>query len=273
MIYSINIDTIDQILLLSHCYQRSLVYNKSATSFIRIIGAEVICVVFLLDLVDVRLNFQGKTILDGISFDVQRGDFVGVLGSSGSGKTSLFRMINLLQSPTQGNIFYLGKDTLLYPPTELRKRIGYVFQKPYLFGSTIADNLMYPYQLLKQEPNLEEITGYLAKANLPKEIMTKKINELSGGEQQRIALIRSLLIKPNILLLDEFTASLDEENTRIVEELILSEHKEQKLTVLFISHNIAQAKRLAQKIIYLDKGKLSFYGSTDEYFAQKELQK
>ncbi|MDF2564387.1 MAG: Phosphate-transporting ATPase [Massilibacillus sp.] len=227
----------------------------------------------LLEASDIRLKFQSKTILDGLSFSIYAGDFVGVLGSSGSGKTSLFRILNLLQSATSGSVSYLGKDTLSYPPTQLRKRIGYVFQKPYLFGSTVEDNLTYPYQLLKRKPDFEEIANYLAKANLPEDILTKKTTEFSGGEQQRIALIRSLLIKPNILLLDEFTASLDEENTLIIEQLILDEHKKQSLSILFISHNLAQAKRLAKQIMYLDKGKITFYGSNDEYFAQKELQK
>jgi putative ABC transport system ATP-binding protein len=227
----------------------------------------------LLEASDIRLEFQSKTIIDGLSFSIYPGDLVGVLGSSGSGKTSLFRILNLLQSATSGSVSYLGKDTLSYEPTNLRKRIGYVFQKPYLFDSTVEDNLTYPYHLLKQKPDFAEIANYLAKANLPEDILAKKITEFSGGEQQRIALIRSLLIKPNILLLDEFTASLDEENTLIIEQLILDEHKEKNLTVLFISHNLAQAKRLAKQIMYLDKGKIAFYGSNDAYFAQKELQK
>ncbi|MBP2632012.1 MAG: Phosphate-transporting ATPase [Firmicutes bacterium] len=227
----------------------------------------------LLEASDIRLEFQSKTILDGLSFSIYPSDLVGVLGSSGSGKTSLFRILNLLQSATSGSVSYLGKDTSSYEPTQLRKRIGYVFQKPYLFGSTVEDNLTYPYHLLKQKPDFAEIENYLAKANLPKDILAKKITEFSGGEQQRIALIRSLLIKPNILLLDEFTASLDEENTLIIEQLILAEHKQQNLSILFISHNLAQAKRLAKQIMYLDKGKIAFYGSNDVYFAQKELQK
>ncbi|MDD4601375.1 putative iron export ATP-binding protein FetA [bioreactor metagenome] len=220
----------------------------------------------LLELVNIRLALQEKTILDELSFQVDSGDIIGLLGTSGSGKTSLFRMINLLQSPTQGTVLYRGKDTLTYQPTTLRREIGYVFQKTYLFGDTIKENLIYPYQLLKQEPDFQEITDYLAKANLPQDIITKKINELSGGEQQRIALIRSLLVKPHILLLDEVTASLDEENTLIIEKLILDQHQTRNVTILFISHNTQQAERLAQKILYLAKGRISFYGNKGEFF-------
>lgn len=226
----------------------------------------------LLELVDIRLEMQEKTVLDGISCQVNSGDIIGVIGTSGSGKTSLFRIINLLQSPTHGTVYYQGKDTLTYPPTTLRREIGYVFQKTYLFGSTIKDNLTYPYQLLQQKPDFQEIAEYLDKANLPESVITKKINELSGGEQQRIALIRSLLIKPNILLLDEVTASLDEDNTLIIEKLICDQNKDRNVTILFIAHNTRQAERLAKKILYLAKGKVSFYGSKDEYFTQKEPQ-
>jgi putative ABC transport system ATP-binding protein len=233
---------------------------------------EVIIMMPLLELVDVKLEMLGKPILDGISFRVNSGDVIGVMGSSGSGKTSTFRIINLLQSPTQGTVFYQSKDTLTYPPTTLRREIGYVFQKTYLFGSTIMENLTYPYQLLQQKPNFQEITDYLNQANLPENIVTKKINELSGGEQQRIALIRSLLIKPKILLLDEVTASLDEENTVIIEKLIRDQNENKNVTILFISHNTKQAERLAQKILYLEKGKVSYYGSKNEYFIEKELQ-
>jgi ABC-type multidrug transport system ATPase subunit len=91
-----------------------------------------------------------------------------------------------------------------------------------------------------------------------------------GGEQQRVALIRSLLVKPRILLLDEVTASLDEENTVVIEQLILEQNQDRNVTVLFISHNTGQARRLAHKILHLAKGKMLFYGSKDEFFGAKE---
>ena len=96
----------------------------------------------LLDVVDLKLEFKGVPVLTGLSFQVYQKDCIGLLGSSGSGKTSLFRILNLLQSPSQGKVMYLDRDTLSYSPVSLRKRIGYVMQKPHLFEDTVIDNLL-----------------------------------------------------------------------------------------------------------------------------------
>lgn len=207
-----------------------------------------------------------QTILSNISFCVQAGDSIGVMGPSGSGKSSLFRLLNLLSSPTQGQILYKNKNLQDYIPTQLRRNIGYILQKPYLFGATVQENLFYPYHLLGQKPDLREINSYLDKVKLPQNTLDKKNTALSGGEQQRIGLIRSLLIKPEIILLDEVTAALDEENTLLLENLIAHEQGLQHLTLLFITHNQEQAKRLAHKILYLEAGHISFWGTRAEFF-------
>jgi len=150
-----------------------------------------------MDLIECRhveLIKNEQHILRHLSFTVQAGDRIGVMGPSGSGKSSLFRLLNLLMSPTQGQIFYKDKNIQDYLPTALRRSIGYILQKPYLFGSTVLENLIYPYKLLGFTPNFEEIHSYLDKVQLPSNTLEKKNTALSGGEQQRIALIRSLLI-------------------------------------------------------------------------------
>lgn len=218
---------------------------------------------------NVQLILNKQVILHNISFSVQKGERVGLIGPSGSGKSSLFRLLNLLFSPTQGEVLYKNKNIQDYAPTELRRSVSYILQKPYLFGTSVQENLFYPYQLLNQEPNLDEIGNYLSKANLPKSTLEKKNTTLSGGEQQRIALIRSLLIKPEIILLDEITAALDEENTLLIEKLITHEQQAHNITLLFITHNISQAKRLAQKILYLEAGTIRFWGIGVDFFSQK----
>ena len=223
----------------------------------------------ILECNNISLIKNSQTILNNVSFQVTPGDFIGVMGPSGSGKSSLLRLLNLLMSPTQGEIFYKNKNLLDYVPTELRRKIAYVLQKPYLFGTTVQENLVYPYHLLGQSPNFKEIKDYLGQVNLSQNILEKKNTALSGGEQQRIALIRSLLIKPDILLLDEVTAALDEENTRLLEKLIVDEQNRQQLTLLLITHDPKQGKRLSQKILYLKDGSIDFYGTATDFFSTK----
>jgi len=223
----------------------------------------------ILECRNIGLLKSEQTILSSISFCVQARDSIGVMGPSGSGKSTLFRLLNLLISPTQGQILYKNKNIQEYAPPQLRRNISYILQKPYLFGSTVQENLLYPYELLGQKPNFKEINSYLDKVKLPQNTLQKKNTALSGGEQQRIALIRSLLIKPEIILLDEVTAALDEENTLLLENLIAHEQSLQQLTLLFITHKQEQAKHLAHKILYLEAGHITFWGTKAEFFKEK----
>lgn len=223
----------------------------------------------ILECKHIELTKNNQTILTDISFEVQAGDSIGFMGPSGSGKSSLFRLLNLLSSPTEGDIFYKNKNLKEYPPTQLRRSIGYVLQKPYLFGTKVEENLTYPYELHGKKVNFTEIHRYLEQVKLEKSILQKKNTALSGGEQQRIALIRSLLMKPEILLLDEVTAALDEENTLLLEQLVIDEQQRENLTLLLITHNIQQAKRLTKKILYLEAGRISFWGPTAEFSNEK----
>ncbi|MDN5363551.1 MAG: UDP-glucose/iron transport system ATP-binding protein [Eubacteriales bacterium] len=208
---------------------------------------------------NVKLNgSDGKVILDGITFAVEEGDFLGVLGPSGAGKSSLFKLLNRLLSPTSGEIYYRGKNIKEYDPIKLRREIGYVWQKPYLFGQKVLEDLTYPFRLRQEKPDMELIYQYLAQANLKEEILAKKPTELSGGEAQRISLIRTLLVKPKVLLLDEVTSALDMDNTRAILDLILREKEEKNLTVLAITHNLEAFN--FKKVLYLDAGKVKYFG-------------
>lgn len=220
----------------------------------------------LFELTNVQLVKKGQTILQDISFSVAVGEMVGVAGPSGAGKSSLLRLLNLLYSPTGGVIRYQGQDIMTLNPLALRRQVSYVPQKPVLFGRTVRDNLIYPYSLRREAPDLTEISGYLSRANLPERILDQENGALSGGEQQRVALIRALLTRPQVLLLDEVTAALDEGNIMTLERLITTERDARQLTVLMITHNMAQLKRLAEKVLYIEKGRVVFCGATQEFF-------
>ncbi|ABB15349.1 ABC transporter ATP-binding protein [Carboxydothermus hydrogenoformans] len=208
---------------------------------------------------NVKLNgSDGQVILDGITFTVEEGDFLGVLGPSGAGKSSLFRLLNRLLSPTSGEIYYRGKNIKEYDPIKLRREIGYVLQRPYLFGQKVLEDLTYPFRIRQEKPDMELIYKYLAQANLKEEILAKKPTELSGGEAQRISLIRTLLVQPRVLLLDEVTSALDLDTTRAILDLILKEKEEKNLTVLAITHNLEAFN--FTKVLYLDAGKVKYFG-------------
>lgn len=214
----------------------------------------------------VGLAKKSQPILQNISFKVEQGELLGIAGPSGSGKSSLLRILNLLQSPTEGTVSYKNQDIRQYNPMKLRREIGYVLQKPYLFAGTVRDNLEYSYFVWKQKPDDGEMNSYLTRVNLSPGVLAKHGGELSGGEQQRVAFVRSLLAKPEVLLLDEISAALDKQNTLVLEQLIQQEQAARNLTVLFISHNTDQLRRLARRMIYLEQGRLNYCGQVEPFF-------
>jgi putative ABC transport system ATP-binding protein len=220
----------------------------------------------ILECQNVNFATQQQEILQHISFSVNQGDSIGIVGPSGAGKSTLLRLLNLLASPSSGKILYHGKELTQYEPTEIRRKIGYILQKPYLFGTTVRENLYYPYQVSGIQPEAVEIELYLEKAKLPPTLLSQKPSNLSGGEQQRISLLRSLLAKPEILLLDEITSALDEETTLQIEQLLLSEKADRNQTMLFITHNLRQAARLATFILQMESGKITYFGKKEDFF-------
>jgi putative ABC transport system ATP-binding protein len=196
---------------------------------------------------------EGKKIIKNFSLKVEQGDFISIMGSSGSGKSTFLKLCCHLISPTEGKIIFQGKDMLEYDPRSLRKSISYCFQIPLLFGDTVEDNLVFPYAIRDMVMDKLRVHELLAKFNLDNEILKEEIKNLSGGEKQRIALIRTLLFKPEIILLDEVTSSLDVDNTRIVESAVNSLNKE-GTTVLWITHSPEQGRKYANKLLTIENG-------------------
>lgn len=209
----------------------------------------------LLEFQNVSFDSDGKTILKNISVSIEPRDFISIVGSSGSGKSTFLKLCSHLISPTNGNITYKGKNVTEYNPTELRKSIAYCFQMPHLFGDTVMDNIRFPFSIRNVKLDQNRINELFSLFNMTTDFLNKDVKNLSGGEKQRIALIRSLLFKPEVLLLDEITSALDVDNTKIVENVIVSLNKE-GITVLWITHSPEQSRKYANKLLTIEAGEI-----------------
>jgi putative ABC transport system ATP-binding protein len=207
----------------------------------------------------------GKTILSDISFAAAIGDLLGIVGASGSGKSSLLRMLNRLDEPTRGTVFLEGRDYRQLPPRELRRRVGMVTQRPFLFPGDVASNLRFgPAQRGETVPDAE-IARLLERVGLAG-FAAREVSVLSGGEQQRVSLARALANRPEVLLLDEPTSALDEESKLGIEELIGSLVQDHGLTCVMVTHDRDQARRMCNRVILLEAGYLMQSGTAVEVF-------
>ena len=209
----------------------------------------------LLKFQNVFYRQENQDILKDVSVSIDPGDYISIVGPSGSGKSTFLKLCCHLISPTQGMIQYKGKSIVEYDPMEFRKNVAYCFQTPYLFGQRVIDNISFPYSIRNQKVDFNRVEELFSLFYLDKNYLRKEIQNLSGGEKQRIALIRTLLFNPEILLLDEVTSALDVDNTFIVENVVRSLNQK-GATILWITHNPKQSKRNANKILTIESGKI-----------------
>src|SRR6185437_5136750 len=188
----------------------------------------------------------GKKIVDDISLEICAGDVLAVVGPSAAGKSSLLRLLNRLDEPTAGTVYLDGVDYRRIAPREVRRRIGLVLQTPHLFPSTVAENLRFgPRQRGEILPESVGLAGY----------ENRDVYHLSGGEAQRVNIARTLANSPEIILLDEPTSALDDVSESGVEALIQDLIQKMNLTCLMITHDDTQARRLAKRILVMEKGR------------------
>ena len=204
-----------------------------------------------------------KTILSDISFDVATRDLLGIVGASGSGKSSLLRLLNRLDEPTSGTVFLDGADYRQLPPRELRRRVGMVTQRPFLFPGDVASNLRFGPAQREETVADEEVVRLLDRVGLPG-FAGREVSVLSGGEQQRVSLARALANRPEVLLLDEPTSALDEESKLGIEQLIESLVLDHSLTCVMVTHDRDQARRTCNRAIVLEAGRLMHSGIAAE---------
>jgi tungstate transport system ATP-binding protein len=219
----------------------------------------------------VRHHRQGHRVLNQISHFFADGLIHAIIGPNGAGKTSLLRLLGLLEKPDQGRIFFLDQDTTsLWPQClNLRRRLGYLHQNPLLFQGTVFDNLAVglKYRQVPRKERQERVENILEGFGLTS-LARRPAAALSGGEAQKVALGRIMIFEPEVLLLDEPTANLDPRNTFEFEQLIVDIHKSQGKTIILVTHDLGQAERLSQEVIFLAQGHLIEAGHTDRVLRQ-----
>src|SRR5208283_2349531 len=202
-------------------------------------------------------------IVSDISLDVRHGEMLGIVGPSGSGKSSFLRLLNRLDEPTSGTVFLEGQDYRQFSPRELRRRVGMVTQRPFLFPGGVASNVSFgPRQRGETLPDAE-IAQLLERVGLPG-FAAREVTNLSGGEQQRVSLARALANRPEVLLLDEPTSALDEQAKLGIEELICNLVRRTSLTCVLVTHDRDQARRMCNRVAILEAGRLIRTGTPAE---------
>ncbi|WP_435180288.1 ABC transporter ATP-binding protein [Halorussus sp. AFM4] len=209
---------------------------------------------------------DGVRVVDSVSLSVAGGEVLGIIGPSGAGKSSFLRLLNRLDEPTDGTVSLDGTDYREIPPRELRRRVGYVPQRPALRPGTVRENVTVGPRLRGEPVDDDRVETLLARVDLAG-YSDRSVGDLSGGESQRVAIARSVLNRPEVLLLDEPTSSLDAGSEARVEELLADLRAEFDLTYVLVTHDREQARRLADRVAVFEDGRVATVGPVREVLA------
>ena len=218
-------------------------------------------VILKLDRLTRRIEVGGtaRAIVDNVSFEFAARRIYTVVGPSGAGKSSLLRLINRLDEPSSGHVLLHGTPAEDLAPSELRRRVGFLFQRPHLFEGTVADNLRY----VKPELDGEAMRKLAEKARFPVSLLEADASSLSVGESQRVALARVLALEPEVILLDEPTSALDPTLTEGIEATFRALAAENGTTLIMVSHDPPQALRMGGTVLLIAEGKLAEHGPAE----------
>lgn len=207
----------------------------------------------------VSKEYEGKKVVSDLNFEIQQGEFFILVGPSGSGKTTLLKMINRLLEQTEGNIYLEGKNSKDYNTRQLRFNIGYVLQQIALFPNlTVLENIelipeMKNWEKRKRREKAKEL---MKRVGLnPEKYANRYPRDLSGGEQQRVGILRAIIFNPKILLMDEPFSALDPISRNQLQDLIKKIHKEFGMTIVFVTHDMKEAMKLGDRICIMKNGK------------------
>jgi putative ABC transport system ATP-binding protein len=202
-------------------------------------------------------------LLGGVSFRLGRGQVLAVLGPSGAGKSTLLRLLNRLDEPSAGEVLLHGEDFRSLDPRALRRRIGMVMQRPFLFPGTARFNIAYGPAQHGISLSTAQVADLLRQVGLAG-YADRDVATLSGGEAQRISIARALANEPEVLLLDEPTSALDPEAKESIERLLAELVRERHATCVWVTHDLAQAARVADLVLKIEAGKAIAFGTPQE---------
>lgn len=221
------------------------------------------------ELEGVTKTYGNKTVIDSINLQIHEGEILALLGPNGSGKTTILKILAFIENPTSGEVKFLGEKINFKNTEKVRLQSTLVFQKTTVFGTSVYNNVAYGLKI-RRMPKAERNIEVKKALELVKLGGFEKRNakKLSGGEQQRVAIARALVLKTKLLLLDEPTANLDPKNAGILEDVIKTVNRKNKMSIIMATHNMFQARTLPHRIALVDEGKITEVGSPEEVFSR-----
>ncbi len=220
---------------------------------------------FIYRLENIKKGYEGCPILDIDQMEIRRGEILTLVGPSGAGKSTLLRLLNFLEYPDEGTLRY--DDLELSPnfPLARRREVTTVFQHPALLQDSVEANIAYGLKLRAEHNGKVEMDAIIQRMGLEK-LRRQRARKLSGGEAQRVALARAVILHPQVLLLDEPTANLDPYNIGLIEDVVREINEQQKTTIVLVTHNIFQARRLSHRIGLMLAGRIVEMTSSQQFF-------
>lgn len=222
----------------------------------------------MIDFEQVSKLYGDTTVIKNFTLNIQKGEFFVLVGSSGSGKTTTLKMINRLVDPTSGSIKLDGVDIASYDLRELRLNIGYVLQQIALFPNlTVCENVTLIAEMKKwsKKQRLAAAKELLSRVGLePSNYLHRYPAELSGGEQQRVGILRAIITRPKILLMDEPFSALDPISRSELQGLIKELHKDFGMTIVFVTHDMNEAQNVGERICVMNEGEIVQLGTAQE---------
>jgi len=212
-------------------------------------------------------EYNGRRVLHVEHLDIHRGEIFALVGPSGAGKSTLLRLLNFLEPPASGSVRFLGAEFSASQPMPLglRRRVTTVFQRPILLNRSVWANASFGLRLRGQRDAARQIQMALEQVGLGN-LARERARTLSGGEAQRVALARAMVLQPDVLLLDEPTANLDPYNVGLIEDIVRSLNRDRGTTLVLVTHNVFQARRLADRVALLLEGQIVEVAGVESFF-------